>query len=337
MSVSKSATLEPRQIKRRSEFLSSPIFSPLVTQIVIWIVFWIFVPNFGSVRTVSGIVGAASINAVIVIGVTMLMISGEFDISVGAILGMSAFVFADILVSGGSPVLAVVVTLLVAGSMGAINGLLTAYTTIPSFIVTLGTRSIYRGLIWVVSGGTMIQVTDRLPIQDILNGRLDIVNNLFTHANFTTAALWAIVLGIIFQFILTRTKFGNHVFAVGGNPGAALTQGVNNKRVKITCFIITGLLCGLAGMLTFSQFSTAQVVTGANVELKVIAAAVIGGALLTGGFGSIVGALLGILLIALLRTGTILLGLPSDNFEAIVGVTIVGAALLNDWIRDRLI
>jgi len=116
-----------------------------------------------------------------------------------------------------------------------------------------------------------------------------------------------------------------------------LTQGVNNKRVKITCFIITGLLCGLAGMLTFSQFSTAQVVTGANVELKVIAAAVIGGALLTGGFGSIVGALLGILLIALLRTGTILLGLPSDNFEAIVGVTIVGAALLNDWIRDRLI
>ena len=303
---------------------------------MIWVVFWLFVPEFGTVRTVSGIVGAASINAIVVIGVTLLMIAGEFDMSVGAIIGMSAFIFADTLVAGGSPVVAFVLAMTVAGAMGAINGLLTAYTKIPSFIVTLGTRSIYRGLIWVYSGGTMIQITQRLPVQDFFNGRLDLLNDLFTRANFRTVTLWALGLGILFQLILTRTKFGNHVFAVGATPQAALAQGVNTKLVKIVCFIITGLLAGFAGIMTFSEFSTALVVTGANVELRVIAAAVIGGAFLTGGFGSIIGGLLGIVLIALLRTGTILLGFPSDNFEAIVGLTIVGAALLNDWIRQRV-
>ena len=329
-------TVTKNSKRKRLEFLDSPIFPPLVTQIVIWILFWMFVPHFGTVRTVSGIVSAASINAIVVIGVTMLMISGEFDLSVGAIIAMAGFVFADILVAGGSPIVAVLAALGISGLMGATNGLLTVYTGIPSFIVTLGTRSIYRGLVWAYTGGMMTQITQRLPVQEVFNGRLDVVNDLFTRANFSTVTLWAIALGIIFQLILTRTKFGNHVFAAGASPGAALAQGVNAKLVKIICFVITGMLSGFAGIMIFSQFSTVQVVTGSILELKVIAAAVIGGTLLTGGFGSIIGGLLGVVLIALLRTGTILLGFPSDNFEAIVGVTIIGAALLNDWIRDRI-
>jgi simple sugar transport system permease protein len=314
---------------------SSPIIPPLITQIVIWILFWTLVPNFGTVRTVSGILGAASINAVVVIGVTLLMIAGEFDLSVGAMIAMAAFIFGDILVAGGSPVIAVGAALVATSIMGAINGLMTVYTRIPSFIVTLGTRSIYRGVVWVYSRGTMSQITERMPAQDFFNGRLDIANDLFTQANFRTATLWAIGLGVIFQLILTRTKFGNHIFAVGGNPGAAIAQGVNPRLIKISCFIITGALAGFAGILTFSQFSTVQVVTGTNVELRVIAAAVVGGTLLMGGAGSIIGGLFGILLIAVLRTGAILLGLPSDNFEAIVGVTIIGAAFLNEWVRSR--
>lgn len=314
----------------------SPIFAPLVTQLVIWIVLWFLVPNFGTVRTVSGIVGAASINAIVAIGITMLMIAGEFDLSVGATIAMTAFIFAHVLIASGSPVVAFLLAMTVAGIMGAVNGFVVVYTKIPSFIVTLGTRSIYRGLVWVYTGGTMVQITERLPVQDFFNGRLDLLNNLFTRANFRIVTLWALGLGILFQFILVRSKFGNHVFAVGASPEAALAQGVNLKLVKIVCFILAGLLAGFAGIMTFSEFSTVQVVTGANVELKVIAAAVIGGTLLTGGHGSIVGGLLGILLIALLRTGTILLGFPSDNFEAIVGLTIVGAALLNDWIRQRI-
>ena len=323
----------PKQNNRA--LLESPIFSPLVTQVIVWVLFWAFVPYFGTMRTVSGVVGAASTNAVIVIGVTLLMVCGEFDLSVGSIVAMGSFIFANILVAGGSPVVAVLAALGVSAIMGGINGLLTVYTRIPSFIVTLGTRSIYRGIVWVYTGGTMVQITNRFPVQDFFNGRLDIINNLFTQANFRSATLWAIALGMLFQIILTRSRFGNQVFAVGGHPGAALAQGVNIKWVKILCFVVTGILAGFAGILTFSEFSTVQVVTGANVEMKVIASAVIGGALLTGGQGSIIGGLLGIMLINVLRTGTILLGLPSDNFEAIVGVTIVGAAALNDWIRGR--
>lgn len=307
-----------------------------MTVLVVWILFWTFVPNFGTIRTVSGILSAASINAVVVIGVTMLMIAGEFDLSVGAIIAMGAYVFANIMTGGGSPALAVVLALLVTAIMGCINGLATVYTRIPSFIVTLGTLSIYRGAVWVYSRGLMVQTTQELPVYDLFNGRLDLINNLLRQANFRTATLWLIILVFLSQFVLTRTRFGNHVFAVGGNPAAAIAQGVNVRLTKIICFTVTGILSGLAGIMTFSQFASVFVATGATVELTAIAGAVVGGTLLSGGVGSIIGGLLGILLIDTLRTGVVLLGFPSDNFAAVVGVTIVGVAILNEWIRGRL-
>ncbi len=322
--------------KSRRLLGDSPIMPPLVTVAAIWIVFWVVVPHFGTIRTVSGVLAAASINAIVVIGVALLMIAGEFDLSVGPVMAMAGYIFADIMMPGGSPVLAVGAALVVAACMGAINGLITVRFGIPSFIVTLGTLSIYRGAVWVYSGGLMAQSTEQLPAYDLLNGRLNVINDLFSGANFRTALLWVILLGFLFQYLLTRTRFGNHVFAVGGNPQAALAQGVNIKRVKVTCFVITSTLAGFAGILTFSQFLSVYVATGATVELTAIAGAVVGGALLTGGVGSILGGLLGILLIDTLRTGVVLLGFPSDNFVAIVGVTIVGIALLNEWIRGRL-
>jgi D-xylose transport system permease protein len=123
---------------------------------------------------------------------------------------------------------------------------------------------------------------------------------------------------------------------VGGNKQAAVAQGVNAKLVKIACFAITGALAGLAGVLTFSQFASVFVATGATVELTAIAGAVVGGTMLTGGTGSFGGGVLGGMLIDTLRSGVVLLGFPSDNFAAVVGLTIVGVALLNEWIRGRL-
>ncbi len=313
----------------------SPIVPPLITLVVVFILFSLFVPHFGTMRTVSGVTSAASINAVVVIGVTLLMIAGEFDLSVGSMVAMGGYIFAMNITTGRSPAVAVGLALFVTAITGIINGLMTIWTRIPSFIVTLGTRSIFRAAVWIISGGLMLQTTEKLPVYDSLNGRLDIVNNLFTRANFRTSTLWAIVLALIFQFLLSRTRFGNHVFATGGNPGAALAQGVNIKLVKLICFTLTGALAGFAGILTFSQFSTVFVATARGLELTAIASAVVGGALLTGGVGGIIGGLLGILLINVLRTGVVLLGVPSDNFEAIVGVTIVAAAILNEWIRSR--
>jgi simple sugar transport system permease protein len=332
--LSKKATTADK-LNLRSLLAGSPMTAPLLTLIVGFVLFLLLVPNFASMRTISGIINAASINAIVVIGVTMLMISGEFDLSVGAMVAMGGYIFATITLDGGSPAVAVIATLLVTGVMGAINGGLTIATGIPSFIVTLGTRSIYRAAVWIFSGGLMLQTAERLAVYDFFSSRLDFVNNLFERANFRTVTVWALLLGLLLQFILTRTRFGNQVFATGGNAGAARAQGVKTKLVKLVSFALTGTLAGVAGIMTFSQFTTVFVATATDLELTAIASAVVGGTLLTGGVGSIIGGLIGILIINMLRTGVVLLGLPSDNFEAIVGVAIIGAAIINEYIRRR--
>jgi simple sugar transport system permease protein len=332
--MSSSALTRTTDIRRR--FSVSPIAGPLATLVVAFILFSLFVPHFFTLRTLSGIVNASVLTGIVTIGVTMLMISGEFDLSVGALMAMGGFIYGMVTVGGGSPVIALLLALLVTALLGSVNGLILAWTGIPSFIVTLATGSIFRGAVWILSGGSMLQTIEDLVIYDILNGRLEILNNLLEGANFRTSAVWLLVLVAVFQAVLVRTRFGNHVFAVGGNRIAAQAQGVNVKLVKVLCFVLTGFLSGLAGIVLFSQFKTVRVATGAGTELTAIAAAVVGGTALTGGSGSIVGALLGVLIISMLRTGVVLTDLiPADNFEAIVGVTIIGAAIFNNWLRNR--
>jgi simple sugar transport system permease protein len=274
---------------------------------------------------------------VVTIGVTLLMISGEFDLSVGSMMAIGGYLFGQ-QAAKGTPLLGLLLALLIPAVLGALNGLILIATRIPSFIVTLGTRSIYRGLAWIISGGALLQLTEDLPIYEALNGRLEVVDKLFEGANFRTSLVWLLGLLLLVQYLLIRTDYGNHVFAAGGNRAAAAAQGVNIPRVKLVNFIITGTLAGFAGVLLFSQFKTVRVATGAGTELSAIAAAVVGGALLRGGSGSIWGALVGVLLISTLRTGVILLNIPfipADNFEAVVGVAIIGAVVFNDWLRRR--
>ena len=319
-------------------FITSPIAGPLATLVVIGVLFSIFVPHFFSLRSMSGIINAATLTGMVTIGVTVLMISGEFDLSVGSIVAIGAYAFAFGTTELDSPLLAVALGLLIPALLGAINGLIFVWTEIPSFIVTLGTLYIYRGAVWILSGGQLIQTLEKQTVYTVFNGRLDLINNLLPGANFRTSLLWLLGMTILFQYILVRTRYGNHVFAVGGNPLGALAQGVNVKRVKVINFIISGTLAGLTGILLFSQFKSVRVATGAGMELNAIAAAVVGGTLLTGGAGSIWGALIGAILISTLRTGVVLMDIPfipADNFEAVVGVTIIGAVILNNWLRSR--
>jgi len=250
-------------------------------------------------------------------------------------MAWGAYLFGSLIQQGTSPILALVLGLLVPSLLGALNGLIFNWTRIPSFIITLGTQFIYRGALWVFSGGNMVQTTAKsLPIYSVFNGRLEWLVQLVPGANFRSSLFWLIGLVILFQFILVRTQFGNHVLSTGGNPGAAAAQGVNVKRIKFACFVMSGLLAGLAGVMLFSQYGTARIATGDGEELNAIAAAVVGGTLLTGGSGSIVGGLLGILTISMLRTGVVRLDIiKADNFPAIVGVTIVLAAIFNNFLR----
>jgi simple sugar transport system permease protein len=319
----------------RRTLTDSPALGPLITLAIVLGLSALFIPNFATLRTVSGILNSATVVGIVTIGITLLMISGEFDLSVGAMLAAGSYLFAFNTINGGSPIVAILLALLVPGILGTINGLLRVSTGIPSFVVTLGTQSIFRAAVWIIAAGELIQTQVEFPIYDILNGRLDIVNNLFERANFRTSLLLLLLLVFIFEVLLMRSRFGNHIFATGGNPGAATAQGVNIKWTRILVFTLVGMLAGFAGVLDFSQFRSVRVATGAGVELSAIAAAVIGGARLQGGSGSIWGALIGVILVSTLRTSAILLGLPADNFESIVGVCIIGAVVLNNWMRQK--
>lgn len=329
------ATTKSKPALRRS--LESPIAGPLITLAAVTIFLTIFVPNntFLTMRTMSGIVNAATLTGIVTIGITLLMICDEFDLSAGALVAVGAFLYGGITMKGGNQVLAVLAGLLVPGLLGALNGFLRIRTGIPSFIVTLGTQAIIRAGLYVLSGGIMLQTVTELPVYKVFNGRLVGLANAIPDANFRTSIFWLLGMVVLFQFILVRTRFGNHIFAAGGNPGAAKATGVNVNRTKLMGFIISGLLAGLAGVMLFSQYKTARIATATGEELNAIAAAVVGGTLLTGGSGSVIGALLGVLIISMLRTGVVLMGLPSDNFVAIVGVTIVLAAVFNYWIRRK--
>lgn len=325
------------QVGLRRYISNSSLVGPLAVFIVVFLLLSFFVDKFLTFRSITGIINAATMTGVVTVGVTMLMIGGEFDLSVGSILATGGYIFAS-LAMDGKPWLGLFMALVGTGLMGMLNGLILVRTRIPSFIVTLGTRYFYRGMLWLISGGQMLQTVDKISEYNLFNGRINFLNNLFQGANFRSALVWLLILVIVFQFILTRTTFGNHVFAVGGNPGAALGQGVNVKRVRISMFIITGVLAGFTGVLLFSQYTTVRVASGDGMELSAIAAAVVGGALITGGAGSIWGALIGVLTIGTLRTGVVLMQIPfipADNFEAIVGVTIILAVILNNWLRSR--
>jgi simple sugar transport system permease protein len=347
----------PLQTRARRVFADSPIAGSLLTLLVTFTLFVIFVPNFATWRTISGIISAVSISGFVTIGITLLMIGGEFDLSVSPMVAMSGYLFGAISVGAdsviterlaslglpvveGNIVIAVLLALAAPALMGLVNGLILVSTGVPSFIVTLGTRQIYRGLVWIVAGGALLQTLARPAIYQVLNGRFDLINNLsfFEGANFRTTTLWLLVVTIIVQLILVRTRFGNQVFAVGGQPDAARSQGVRTKRVRVMMYVIVGVTAGMAGIISFSQFHSVRVAEQAGIELTAIAAAVVGGTLLKGGWGSIWGALIGIVMINMLRSGVILLDLPfigADNFPAVVGVTIIGAAILNDYLRNR--
>lgn len=330
------STVAAERAAKRRLTLESPVAGPLITLAMVFILFSLFVPHFCTLRSLSGIVNAATLTGMITVGITLLMIGGEFDLSVGPMMAMGAFLYAFHTVEGGNSLWALLLALLVPALMGMLNGIIVTRTGIPSFIATLGTRFVYSGVVWIYSQGQMFQTIEKVPIYDIFNGRLDFLADAVEGANFRTSALWLIGMVLLFQYVLTRTRLGNHVFATGGCVGAAAAQGVNIRRVKVICFIISGIMASLAGILLFSQYKTVRIATGTGEELNAIAAAVVGGTLLDGGSGSIVGALLGVLLISMLRTGVVLLDLiPADNFGAIVGVTIVGAAIINNWIRSR--
>ncbi|PLV59147.1 ABC transporter permease [Thermotoga sp. KOL6] len=295
---------------------------------IFFILFMFISERFLSIENLASTFTMASELGIVAVGITMLMISGEFDLSVGSTYAVVPMVMALMMNSGFSSAFALLVSLLVGIGIGFLNGVVTLKTNIPSFITTLGMMMFWRGVLLAVTGGFPIMLEKSSKILKFFGGSLA--------GDLRYSGVWFIVLAFVFGLILERTAYGNWVFATGGNLGAAKALGIPTERVKLINFMISGLLAGIAGITTFGRFKIIDPTLGQGMELEAIASAVIGGSLLTGGYGSILGTFIGAFMIGMVRSGLVLAGAPAYWYRAFIGVILVISAIINAKIRKRV-
>jgi simple sugar transport system permease protein len=269
----------------------------------------------------------------IALAMTLLMTAGEFDLSVGSLFGFAPVVMWT-LYNGGLTSLGVgfVISLLLAALIGLVNGLFVTRLKIPSFLVTLGMLLVVRG--------TALFVTDGFPQRTWSAGEQWLARVLvgdFYIGPFRVYAsiFWFIAAAILCGYVLTHSKFGNWIQATGGNAGAARARGVNIDRVKVSLFILTAVMSSFAGIISSIRTSAANPNSGTGYELEVIAMVVIGGTALTGGRGTIVGTVIGILILRVMRNGIVLIGVPGLAYNIFIGAIILGMMALHSWLERR--
>ena len=306
----------------------------LVSFLIVALVFCFTAEHFLTPVAISNVLSFASILGIIVAGMAMLMISGEFDLSVGSTFAVTSYVFALTMNAGVAPLPAMLFALLISALLGALNGAIVIWSGIPSFIATLGTMLAYRGIARVIGGGDFAKyIGDKPVLFDVLNGPVSSLNRLCQPAgNFRVSILWFVLIAVVLALILRRTRFGNWVFATGGNPGAALAQGVPVKRVRLTTFVLTGLLTGIASVMQFAHRTSVDPLRGEGWELIAVAACVIGGVRLDGSVGTIFGATVGILLLQMLEQGLVLMGVSVQIFRAVAGLILMLSVVLNTYL-----
>ena len=259
--------------------------------------------------------------SIVAVGMTYLIISREFDLSVGSTYGLSGIIAGTLVLKLGIDIWVAVPIVLVLGALiGLTNGLLVTKIGIPSFIVTLGTLSVLRGIALVIANGWPIS---DLPPSSFFNVFAGSVLGIPMHT------IWMIIILLIGGFILSRTVFGYHVYATGGNPRAARLMGININRVKVINFVLAAVLASLGGLLTLGFLNSVTPTAGTGLELDIVASVVIGGTALAGGSGSILGTFLGAAIISTVRNGLVLLGVSAYWQQAAIGVVIVIAVTVD--------
>jgi len=276
-----------------------------------------------------------SLLGIMSVGMTNVIVSGEFDLSVGSTFGMSAMLTATFMSSGLPVWLSIILGLACGLGVGIANGLLVTYVRIPSFIVTLGMLNIARGIALVVTNGLVV-VLDEYTVADSKNLAL------FFHyggggkvENFPIMIFYFLSVAIVGYLLLHKTMIGFRMKAVGGNANAARVVGINVNWVKITAFAILGTLSALAGIVNLAFITNAQGTTGQGMELSVIAATVIGGTSITGGEGSIIGTVVGVLIMGVLNNGLVLVGVSTFVQTICIGSVIIGAVALDMWTKKN--
>lgn len=335
-----------RQVGLLTRLLTRPELGAIVATVLVWVFFAIVASdnNFVSWTTTASILNRAAPLGLLAIAVALLMIGGEFDLSIGSLLGFTGMIIMLLVTPAaaggfGWPLWpAVAATLVIALASGFLNGLLVVSTKLPSFIITLGSLFIFRGLAVAIPRNR----TNRTQL-----GGLDEVDGFgFADALFGTeiqvfgaafdiAILWWVGLTLVATWVLLRTQFGNWIFGSGGDANSARNTGVPVTRVKILLFMTTAFAALLVALIQAVQFNGADSLRGTLKEFEAIIAVVVGGTLLTGGYGSVIGALFGALIFAMVQQGIIITGVDGDWFRVFVGGVLVIAVIFNNFIRTQ--
>ena len=307
-----------------------PELAALAGVVLIWAIFALLAgETFRSWSAATAILRAAAPLGILAVAVALLMIGGEFDLSVGSVIGMTSMAIMLLTTHFELPLfLALTLALGLALAIGAGNGFLVARTGLPSFIVTLGTLFILRGL--------AIAVPRMLTRRTQLGGLADVPGYDVAIRVFGSSVSWCVAVALAATWILQRTHWGNWIFAAGGNSDAARRAGVPVTRVKIALFMATAAAAWLVAVLQVVQHTGADSLRGQGQEFLAIIAAVIGGTLLSGGYGSAIGALLGALLFGMVQQGIVITGIDADWFQVFLGVMLVAAVIANNHVRARL-
>lgn len=275
-----------------------------------------------TVQTVSNVLQFTAIIGLLAMGQALVIMAREIDLSVGSVYGLSGVAFITLGESLGVPA-AMALALLIAGLAGLIQGLTVVKGGIPSMIVTLGGLFTARGIIYVWTGGSV----QAFPKEAQAHWLTRLFGGEFL--GLEAVVFWLVIVLALLSLMLTQMRFGNRLLATGGSEASAASRGVRTDRVKVAAFVLCSLLAGFAGIVTLADKPQTHVTLGEMLELQAIAAAVIGGCLLTGGRGSLVGACLGALIIVGFRYELIALGAPSSWFISFVGAVLIVAVIFN--------
>ena len=298
-------------------------FGTLIGLIVLSVVLWALTPHFLTVSNLLNVAEQTSINAIVAVGMTFVILSGGIDLSVGSIVALSGVMLGTAIQNDGPIALGILLTLAIGTLCGAINGTLIVRGGLPPFIVTLGMMSIARGAALVYTEGRPVSGFDE-TFRAIATARIGFIPAPVLITGFVYLAA---------HLVLTQTPFGRYVYAIGGNEEATRLSGIHVGFHKTWIYGVSGLMSAVAAIILTARLNSAQPIAGMMYELDAIAATVIGGTSLMGGQGTLVGTLIGALIMGVLRNGLNLLGVSSFLQQIVIGAVIIGAVLVDTLLK----
>ncbi len=319
--------MEPKQRSvRLASIFKIRELNVLLALLIVGALISLATPYFLAVDNLMGVFRSFSLTAIMAIGMVMVIVTGGIDLSVGSVLGLSSLMTAFAFLHGFSMPVAIASGLLSGLGVGVFNGILITWIGLPPFIATLGSLSIGRGAIYMITHGEPLTPDTPPAFAALGQGYVGFV---------PVPVIVLIIMAVFFSVIMRKSRFGRYVYATGGNEHAARISGVKTNQIKFAVYVLSGVISAVAGVISYSRYLSAELTAGLGAELDVIAAAAIGGASLAGGVGSVEGAVIGAALAGVIANGVVLVNIDTYAQQAITGAVIIIAVSI-DVLRNRM-